>query len=527
MAKTRRQLFSSFRPVPETAETPRVRRPRSPSTTPIDEQVMAKLPGVDVIKHIGAHPDDASLPAVDPLVILLNRCSFGFKESEYQRALTLDYTGWLQEQLNYTSLDNSALETSIASTLPRVSWTAAQLITDAKTTGKNGQGATELIAATMLRQIFSTRQLFEVMVEFWTNHFNIAASAVPEVYYKVVDDRDVIRANALGSFPTMLKASARSLAMLYYLDNVSNTKSGPNENYARELMELHTLGVEGGYSETDVAEVARCFTGWTVTGSSANNPIFTFLASRHDTGVKTVLGNTIPANRGIEDGNQVLDILATHPSTARYIAEKLCIRFIGQHPQTTVIDQVAATYTATNGDISAMLLTLFGSTEFMSSYDRKIRRPVEYLVGALRVTEPTLTGDYLSRLRSRLVSLGQLHFKWPTPDGYPDEISDWMNSGASLTRWNWVFGLAEDKISTGIRINVASLISSANTAQLLVDQLSARLLRRVLKTEDRDRFINFAANGGSATVVLDATTINLRARELIGLMLASKYFQYR
>ena len=174
-----------------------------------------------------------------------------------------------------------------------------------------------------------------------------------------------------------------------------------------------------------------------------------------------------------------------------------------------------------------MLLTLFGSVEFMASYDRKIRRPVEYLIGALRVTEPSLTGDYLSKLSSRLVTLGQVPFKWPTPDGYPDEMVDWINSGASLTRWNWVFGLAEDKISTGIRINVANLIGSANTPQLLVDQLTARLMRRSLTVEDRDRFITFAANSGSTTVVLDATSLNLRARELIGLMLASKYFQYR
>ncbi|MGH8106368.1 MAG: DUF1800 domain-containing protein, partial [Arenimonas sp.] len=394
MAKTRRQLLTSFRsrPIEDRAILPRT---RPPGNTVLDGgQTIQKTPVDDTIKHSGAHPDDATLPAVDPLVILLNRCCFGFKESEYQHAINVDYSGWLQEQLNYTSLDNSALEASIAANLPRVSWSAAQLITDAKTTGKNGQGATELIAATMLRQIFSPRQLYEVMVEFWTNHFNIAALAVPEIYYKVVDDRDVIRAHALGSFPAMLKASARSLAMLYYLDNVSNTKSGPNENYARELMELHTLGVEGGYTETDVIEVARCFTGWTVTGSASNNPVFTFLPTRHDTGTKTVLGNTIPAGRGIEDGDQVLDILATHPSTAHYIAEKLCIRFIGEHPQTTAIDMVAATYTATNGDISAMLLTLFGSEEFMTSYDRKVRRPVEYLIGALRVTEPTLTGDY-------------------------------------------------------------------------------------------------------------------------------------
>jgi len=527
MAKTRRQLLTSFRPRTQTGDLIQGRRSSLDRFKPEIGEIAQKLPTDDTIQHTGAHPDDISLPAVDPLVTLLNRCCFGFKESEYQRAISLGYTGWLQEQLNYTSLDNSSLEASIATTLPRVSWTAAQLITDVKTTGKNGLGANELIAATMLRQIFSPRQLFEVMVEFWTNHFNIAASAVPEIYYKVVDDRDVVRANALGSFPAMLKASARSLAMLYYLDNVSNTKSGPNENYARELMELHTLGVDGGFTESDVAEVARCFTGWTVSGSSTNNPVFTFVTSRHDTGTKIVLGNTIAAGRGIEDGDQVLDILATHPSTARYIAEKLCIRFIGDHPQTTAIDQVAATYTATNGNISAMLLTLFGSVEFIASYDRKIRRPVEYLIGALRVTEPSLTGDYLTRLSSRLVTLGQVHFRWPTPDGYPDEMADWINSGASLTRWNWVFGLAEDKISTGIRINVANLIGSANTPQLLVDQLTARLLRRTLTVEDRNRFLNFAANGGSMTVVLNAASLNLRARELVGLMLASKYFQYR
>ena len=526
MATTRRQLFSYSTSKPEIDTT------LSQSGIPIDRvrnsrPTASKQPPIDTIKHVGAHPDDLSLPAVDPLVVLLNRCCFGFKEAEYQRALTLDYTGWLQEQLNYTSFDVSGLESSIAALYPRVTWTAAQLITDVKATGMNFQPAKELIGATMERQLKSPRQLYETMVEFWTNHFNIAAASTPEVYYKVVDDRDVIRANALGSFPAMLKASARSLAMLYYLDNVTNTKSGPNENYARELMELHTLGVEGGYTETDVKEVARCFTGWTVTGSSSNNPVFTFQSSQHDTAVKSVLGNTIAAGGGIGDGDRVLDILATHPSTARYIAEKLCVRFIGEHPQTTAIDQVAATYTATNGNIPAMLLTLFGSVEFLASYDRKIRRPAEYIIGALRVLEPSLAGDYLTKVSSRLTTLGQMPFKWPTPDGYPDEMADWVNTGASLTRWNWVFGLAEDKISTNIRINISALISSANTPQLLVDRLSARLLRRSLSVEDRDRFINFAANGGSATQVLDASAINLRARELIGLMLASKYFQYR
>ncbi|HNV83624.1 MAG TPA: DUF1800 family protein, partial [Arenimonas sp.] len=274
MATTRRQLFTGF----TEADKPG-RIIAGGNKKPAISQ-KAPLPGILATPA----PDDSTLGPVDPLVILLNRCTFGFKESEYQRALSLGYTGWLQEQFNYLSLDVSALETAISSSLPRVNWTAAELITEVKSTGKPGLGAKDLTAATLLRQLHSPRQLLEVMVDFWSNHFNITAASAPENYYKVVDDRDTVRAHALGSFPNMLKASARSLAMQYYLDNVSNTKTGPNENYARELMELHTLSVTGGYTETDVKEVARCFTGWTVTGQSANAPVFSFLSSKHDTG---------------------------------------------------------------------------------------------------------------------------------------------------------------------------------------------------------------------------------------------------
>ncbi|MEO8001592.1 MAG: DUF1800 domain-containing protein [Arenimonas sp.] len=472
-------------------------------------------------------PDDSTLGPVDPLVILLNRCTFGFKESEYQHALSIGYTAWLQEQFNYQSLDVTALESAIAISFPRVNWSAAELITEVKSTGKPGLGSKDLTVATLLRQLHSPRQLLEVMVEFWSNHFNITLAASPEIYYKLVDDRDTVRAHALGTFPDMLKASARSLAMQYYLDNVSNTKAGPNENYARELMELHTLSVTGGYTETDVKEVARCFTGWTVSGQSVNTPAFTFLTNKHDTGAKTVLGHAIPAGRGIEDGDDVLDILATHPSTAKFIAKKLCVRFIGDVPETTIIDQVAATYTATNGDIPSMLWTIFGSAEFMASYDRKARRPSEFVLGVLRVTEPTLTADYLAKVVVPITAMGNMPYQWPAPNGYPDSLNYWINTGAMLSRWNWAFGLAEDTISNTIRINIPGLISTANTPTTLVDRLSARLLRRTLASADRDRFINFAAQGGSVTQVFNSATLTLRARELIGLMLSSPYFIYR
>jgi uncharacterized protein (DUF1800 family) len=524
MTTTRRQLFSDILEADGRSKD-------LASSKPLKPAVLQKAPTPSLLA--APVPDDSTLGAVDPLVILLNRCTFGFKESEYQRAVSLGYTGWLQEQLNYTAIDASALEAAITTAYPRVTWTAAQLVTEVKSNGGSaGPAVKDLTSATLLRQLQSPRQLYEVMVEFWTNHFNITAASQPENYYKAVDDRDTVRAHALGSFPNMLKASARSLAMQYYLDNVSNTKTGPNENYARELMELHTLGVNGGYTETDVKEVARCFTGWTVVGQSTSTPAFSFVLTKHDTNSKTVLANAIPAGRGIEDGDQVLNILATHPSTAKFIARKLCVRFLGDTPETNVVDAVAATYTSTSGNIASMLLTLFGSAEFMASYDRKIRRPLEFVIGALRVTEPTMTGEFLSRVTTPITTMGQVPFQWPAPNGYPDSLGYWTNTGGMLSRWNWAFGLAEDTItrdsdtSRSIRINIAALIGTANTPTTLVDRLSARLLRRTLATADRDRFISFAAQGGSPTQVL-TTTLTLRSRELIGLMLSSPYFLYR
>ncbi|MEO7251137.1 MAG: DUF1800 family protein, partial [Arenimonas sp.] len=298
----------------------------------------ASVGGVIGPLHDGGHPDDPALPATDPLLTLLNRCCCGVGIAEWDHALTLDYTGWLSEQLNYQSIDDSAVDAAVASIWPRVTMSAAELLSDARLNNNPQKAAADLRTAVLYRRLFSRRQMFETMVGFWGDHFNIATLASPESYYKNVDDRGVIRANALGFFRDMLHASARSLAMLYYLDNVSNVASGPNENYARELMELHTLGVEGGYTEQDVAEVARCFTGWSVTGTSAGLPVFTFLASRHDGGAKTVLGSNIAAGGGISDGDAVLDILAAHPSTARHVARKLCIAFIGDTPQQTAVD---------------------------------------------------------------------------------------------------------------------------------------------------------------------------------------------
>ena len=477
-------------------------------------------------EHTGPHPDDPTLPPPDPLHTLLNRCCYGIRQSDWDKAVSVEYTSWLTEQLNVEPDIDSDVESSVAVIWPRTAMTAAQLQADAQANANAQIAAGDLRTASLYRQLLCKRQLFETMVEFWGDHFNVATTASPESYYKCVDDREVIRAHALGTFRDMLHASARSLAMLYYLDNVSNRSTGPNENYARELMELHTLGVDGGYTELDVSEVARCFTGWTVTGVGAGAPIFSFVASRHDNGSKQVLGTTIAAGGGIADGNAVLDLLAAHPSTAKHVATKLCQKFIGDAPQQSAIDAVAATFTASNGQIRPTLMTLFGSVEFIASYDRKVRRPVDYVLACLRTTDAFLSGNYLATVVSRLNTLGQLPFRWPTPDGYPDSMAGWVNSGAMLNRWNWAVAVAEGRAS-GVVLNIPALANNANTATSLVDQLASRLLHRPLSTADRDALIGFVADGGDPNAVLSAQNLPARSRELVGLLLSSTYFNYR
>lgn len=482
--------------------------------------------GPPVAEHTGPHPDDPTLPPPDPLHTLLSRCCYGIRQAEWERAVSLDYPGWLAEQVDPVALDDSLVESQVAALWPRTAMGAAQLLADVQANANPQRAAAELRAASLHRQLHSPRQLFETLVEFWGDHFNIATTGAPESFYKVVDDREVVRAHALGRFRDMLHASARSLAMLHYLDNVSNRAAGPNENYARELMELHTLGVDGGYTEQDVAEVARCFTGWTVVGAAQGSPAFGFLATRHDTGAKTVLGTTIAAGGGIEDGIAVLDLLASHPATAHHLALKLCRRFIGDSPQASAVDAVAASFIASDGHLPTVMTTLLGSAEFISSYDRKVRRPIDYLLACLRTTSATLAGAYPNSLQTRLATLGQLPFRWSTPDGYPDAMDDWVNSGAMLARWNSAFAIVENRVP-GVVVDMAGLLAGANSPASIVARLQDRLLHRALSAADAEAMRAFCAEGGSVDRLLSAAEADAVGRELAGLLLSSPYFNYR
>ncbi len=352
----------------------------------------------------------------------------------------------------------------------------------------------ELHASRILRAVYSERQLQEVMVDFWTNHFNVFAGKGADRWLLPSYDRDTIRPNAMSKFSTLLQATAQSPAMLFYLDNFqsvspnANRGGGPlqrlrpqpqpqqqrrgiNENYARELMELHTLGVDGGYTQKDVQEVARCFTGWTIFqprgGAAAVNAMageagrrnagtFFFNQRVHDDGEKTVLGHKIPSGGGVKDGLMVLDILAHHPATAKFIATKLVRHFVADNPPQALVDRVATTFTKSDGDIRETLKTIFFSKEFNSSeaYRAKIKRPFELVVSAIRSLGAETNGG--PQTHQWIARMGEPLYGFQTPNGYSDAAESWVNTGALLERMNFGVALANNRIQ-GTRVSLSKL----------------------------------------------------------------------
>ncbi|HXE59140.1 MAG TPA: DUF1800 domain-containing protein [Gemmatimonadaceae bacterium] len=335
----------------------------------------------------------------------------------------------------------------------------------------------ELQVAKVGRALMSRRQLQEVMVDFWENHFSIyAGKGAPERYMLASFERDAIRPHALGKFRDLLGAVAKSPAMLYYLDNWESTveanrpalatfsarprrgrpgialrraprprRSGLNENYGRELLELHTLGVDGGYTQADVIAAARAFTGWTIDRPQLGGG-FVFRPALHDAGEKRFLGRTLDAGRGIEDGEQILDILARSPATARFIATKLARRFVSDSPPPALVERAAATFTRTDGDIRETLRTILTSPEFFSrdAYRAKVKSPFELVVSALRTVDAQ--PDTTPRTARIIARLGEPLYMHRDPNGYPETGDAWINTGSILNRINFGLALAAGRL---------------------------------------------------------------------------------
>ena len=373
----------------------------------------------------------------------------------------------------------------------------------------------ELQMSRILRAVYSERQLQEVLVDFWTNHFNVFANEGADRWLLTSYDRDTIRPHTIGKFSDLLRATAESPAMLFYLDNFQSTspnapqgaqrpnagrrllpelgrpnnqpeprpqppqqRRGINENYARELMELHTLGVDGGYTQKDVQEVARCFTGWTIfaprgAGAAAQAVVngrlgerlrneagsFYFNPRMHDDGEKTVLGHKIPAGGGVKDGLMVLQILAHHPATAKFIATKLVRRFVSDEPPASLVERVSQTFLKTDGDIREMLRTIFTSSEFNSqnAYRAKVKRPFELAISAVRTLGAETNGG--PQFHQWIARMGQPLYGFQTPNGYSDVAENWVNTGALLERMNFALALVSNRIP-GTRVELSRLINN-------------------------------------------------------------------
>lgn len=464
-------------------------------------------------------PNLHDLPAPDPLVHLLKRTRFGITQADYEHAQQIGIAAYLDEQLQPPTLPDLVELQALARFPTAYLPTTVTLLSPENTVPTVAQ---DLRNKTLFLALYSPRQLFEVLVDFWGNHFNVPGNVDDLPAYKAQDDIEVIRANVLGDFRTMLHASAKSPAMLKYLSNVSNTKDGPNENYARELMELHTLGREGGYTEADVKEVARCFTGWSI-----NNGLktFEFVADRHDTGEKTVLGQRIAEGGGVSDGEQVLDLLATHPSTARFIATKLVRRFVSDTPLPAYVERIAAVFTSSAGDIPTVIRALVLDAGFTTHADEKIQRPMEFVAGAIRALAPDVLTYGGPVALEAVTRLGQAPHSWQPPDGFPDSARYWLSATGLLGRWNFAALLAESRNSLG-QSYALTLAGASQTATTLVNLLAARLVRRPLRDDDREALIQFAG-AGDAGRVLTGAELQDRAELIAGLLLASPYFVLR
>ena len=354
----------------------------------------------------------------------------------------------------------------------------------------------ELTEQKLMRAVYSNRQLQEVLVDFWMNHFNVFNGKGPDRILLTSFERDAIRPYVFGKFKDMLLATARHPAMLYYLDNWQSQsprddlpapptgarRPGINENYGREIMELHTLGVDGGYTQADVIAVARAFTGWTIYDPQRFAE-YQFNPAFHDRKEKVILGHVIPAMGAEQDGLQVIELLAHHPSTAAFISRKLAQRFVADDPPKSLVDRMANTFSRTDGDLRAVMETMFSSTEFLSdaAWQAKVKSPLEMVVSAVRAVGGDVSDTFV--LAQRIADLSEPLYGKVEPTGYPNTSAGWTNTAGVLGRINFATALASDQIP-GVKIDrdrFSGKRPSDVAADLLTGPASASTLTAIEK----------------------------------------------
>lgn len=431
---------------------------------------------------------------------LLNRITFGSTPGDLAAVEAMGVDAFLAQQLDPTSIDDSAL----AAMLPGTPSTRSELQRQA-----------------LVRMIFSRRQLLEVLTQFWDNHFNTDINKTQVVAYEVAENA-LFRERAIGRFRDLLEASTKSPAMLIYLDQTASQAARPNENLARELLELHTLGVDGGYTQTDVEQVARALTGWTV-----QNGQFFFDAGNHDTGQKVVLGQTLPAGRGIEDGEQVLDIVAAHPSTARFLCTKLSRLLVSDTPAGALVDRCAAGYLATGGQIAAAVGLVVRSPEFAApeAFRATVRTPLEMAVFWTRALS---AASNASGLIQPIADMGMRLWENPLPTGWSETGDDWMNSNLLMQRIRYANRLVRNQIG-GTTVDLRGFFSGYG--QTTADGIAGFLLRQLFHSDFTALEYSTAAgiltDGGTQPFVLSQADAEARLQQMVGTVLSFPGGQYQ
>jgi uncharacterized protein (DUF1800 family) len=510
-----------------------------------------------------------STPSLE--AIAMHRMAFGPRPGDIAQLRSLGFAQYVEQQLQPDTIDDSACEAKISAARLKISYEAdpqgrypaRNEATSLGALGKTTQELwslrdfgqeihwsermrpfNELRVATWLRAIYSKRQLKELLVDFWHNHFNVSASASAVIACALPDYDRIMRQNCLGNFRSFLEQVAKSTAMLYYLDNVSNRDGGlegGNENYTRELFELHTLGSDNylgfiddpidrerittpwgtfvkGYADNDVYEAARCFTGWTVANGHWERPALndgSFLLDEgwHDGDYKLVLGAVVKSRQGaLKDGQTILDRLASHPGTARHLCTKLCRRFVADDPPQALVDAAVNEWMASISapdQIARVLRVILLSDAFKTTWGRKVKRPFEAVVAFLRATNAAspvdevpasnpAEGGYWFGLFYGMEGTGHRLFEWGPPTGHPDLASYWASSNSILTRWNLLFNLSQ-RWGGNFVVDIVGQTDLGQSCTQIVDFWIDRLCGYAIGATARQELIRFLAQGGDAS----------------------------
>ena len=449
----------------------------------------------------------------DDLYYLVNRGSFGYTPELYAEGETRGYAGWLDWQLNPDAIADADVDMILAG-FPTLTMSCAELFAGYGPNGTIGQNfdvQRALTLARLERAVKSSRQLYERVVDFWADHFNVPHNENALRLFRTVYDREVIREHALGYFPDILMASAKSAAMLMYLNGNENVASAPNENYAREVMELHTLGVDGGYNENDIQELARCFTGWTF--YPQNMSIFgefRFDSANHDYGSKVVLGQTIPSGGDVSDGEFMLNYLALHPTTAEYVSRELAVFLLDYDPPQALVDEAKAVFLATGGHMKEVVRVIMDE-KWIPMVDPwntpKLSRPMHFVCSVLRT--PGLTVSTMNGVTEALEVLGHYPFQWSSPDGFPDDLDTWGST--VLPRWEFAF-LVFNGSMPGVLASPGALFNALGGPNPvdLVERIADHLAGGHIDPDELrfvDDFVQSGVSGSGVTLMRNALAL--------------------